>query len=198
MEGLFGFNKSYTRSITYLYLLFLKRQSDTLFVTTSTTVSKRWLPDKQQTTFKRAMIMRTLRKMPKIKDHVGRRLKPARQQWYHPPNLSLRIRSWSRGRGGDSLVEIPRNTLTLPSSCLSQGKNSHGQSNDIQQEWRQLDTCHDDRIETIIKHALPSLHSRFLHTIRKEEHLAPTPYRTGLIGDQMNRPNWSKTPAYPF
>ena len=51
--------------------------------------------------------------------------------------------------------------------------------------------------ETIIKHALLSLHSSLLHVIKKKMHRAPTPNWIDLTGDQTNIPSQSKNPAHP-
>ena len=56
---------------SHIICLYVFKKTDTFSMTTSMTASKRWLLNKQPTTSRRAMILRTLRKTLRIKYHVS-------------------------------------------------------------------------------------------------------------------------------
>jgi len=132
------------------------------------------------------MILRTPNKIPK------RKITSRAADWSLQDSddittkpLASRIKSEPRRRRrffSRDTKEYPYASLQL----LVTRKDFPWQSNNTQQEWRWPDTYHDDGIRTIIKHALLSLHSCFIHALRKERHWAPSPDWTDLIGDQTD------------
>ena len=134
------------------------------------------------------MIPRTLRKVPGTKDYASScRIKPARQWWCHRKTFRFEDEVGAEEEGrlcwscGISLC-------FSPFACRKEELPRTMQQHSV--GVKTADTCHGDRIGTIIK---LSPYSCLLHVVRKEKLRASTPNWTDLIGDQTNTPCQSKT-----
>ena len=152
------FNKSDTRSTTYLYLFFWKEIQiiQSRFRLASQALNE-WLPNKQSTTIGRGMMSMNPRKMPESK------ITPQNVDWRHKTMMISRqaswLRRWTRGEGGrgDSQAKISSNTFRPFLMLLATGKKLP--------LAKQRQSTTRQGIRPIIKHVFCSC---FLHAIRKE------------------------------
>ena len=184
--------------MSHVCFYFLKEKTYTLFATTSKTVSKRWLWNKKPTT-SRTMILRTLKKMPRIKDNVsGCRLKPARQWWYH--RQASHFEDEVRVEEEEAFLKQRSQGIPphfSPVACceeiISTDKAITFSRNEDGQTYATM-TGLEPSLNT------PAQPPLLLH-IRFQERETPHPNSkldwSDLIGDQTNRSGWSKNPAYP-